>query len=130
MSTLRFLVASAAFAAIIASCSLSSAQEPAGRWAGRWSTYKEDGRGHQGTVRANLKSNGDGTYQGTFAGRFAVVVPYVYRATVVQDGDMLYSNKRLGPFGSYQMQLQHDPGSLSGGWTTGKDSGGIIMYRR
>lgn len=107
-----------------------TAQEPAGRWAGRWTTYKENGRGHQGTLRANLRPNGDGTYQGTFAGRFALVVPYVYRATVVQEGDMLYSTKRLGPMGSYEMQLQHYPGSLSGGWSAGKSSGGIQLYRR
>jgi hypothetical protein len=106
------------------------ADEPAGRWAGRWTTYKENGRGHQGTLRVNLHSNGDGTYQGRFAGRFAVVIPYFYRATVVQGGDMLYSSKRLGPFGSYQMQLQHAPGSMSGGWSMGSESGGILLYRR
>ena len=120
----------ALFLAVLPMSTTSTAQEPAGRWAGRWTTYKENGRGHQGTLRANLKPNGDGTYQGTFAGRFAVVVPYVYRATVVQEGDMLYSTKRLGPMGSYEMQLQHYPGSLSGGWSAGKSSGGIQLYRR
>jgi hypothetical protein len=106
------------------------ADEPAGRWAGRWTTYKENGRGHQGTLRVNLQSNGDGTYHGKFAGRFAVVIPYFYRATVVQEGDMLYSSKRLGPLGSYHMQLQHAPGSMSGGWSMGSESGGILLYRR
>lgn len=115
---------------ILFSARLSWSQEPAGKWAGRWSTYKENGRGHQGTLRVNMRPNGDGTYQGSFAGRFAVVLPYFYRATVFQEGDMLYSNKRLGPFGSYQMQLQHSPGSLSGGWTMGSEAGGILLYRR
>lgn len=107
-----------------------NAQEPAGRWAGRWTTHKENGRGHQGTLRVNLRPNGDGTYQGLFAGRFAVVIPYFYRATVVQEGDTLSSSKRLGPFGNYQMYLHHAAGSLSGGWSMGSDSGGIQLYRR
>lgn len=133
MSSTRNLFVAVCLALFLVMLPMSSAltaQEPAGRWAGRWTTYKENGRGHQGTLRANLKPNGDGTYQGTFAGRFAVVVPYVYRATVVQEGDMLYSTKRLGPMGSYEMQLQHYPGSLSGGWSAGKSTGGIQLYRR
>jgi hypothetical protein len=106
------------------------AQEPTGRWAGRWTTYQPNGRGHQGTIRANLRPNGDGSYQGTFSGRFFVVIPYFYRATVVQDGDMLYSTKQLGPLGNYQMQMLHSPGSLTGSWTTGDQSGGIMLYRK
>lgn len=110
--------------------SLGQAQEVAGRWSGRWTTYSENGRGHQGTLRANLQPKGEGTYRGTFSGRFAVVIPYFYRADVVQIGDTLYSEKRLGPFGSYTMQLQSYPNSLNGHWTTGKHSGGINLYRR
>lgn len=109
---------------------VAKAEEPAGRWVGRWTTYKENGRGHQGTLRANLRPNGDGTYQATFAGRFAVVLPYFYRATVTQQGDTLYSTKRLGPLGNYQMELEHAPGSLSGGWSMGSESGGILLYRK
>lgn len=127
---LRFFVVGSILVTITTQPERSFGQEPAGRWAGRWTTYSENGRGHQGTIRANLRPNGDGTYQATFAGRFAVVIPYVYRATVVQENDMLYSSKRLGPFGQYEMQLQHSPGSLSGEWAAGKESGGLQLYRR
>lgn len=121
--------------ALTLGCNISTsptaqADQPSGRWVGRWTTHKENGRGHQGTLRVNLRPIGDGTYQGSFAGRFAVVVPYFYRATVYQSGDMLYSSKRLGPFGNYQMQLQHLPGSMSGDWSMGSESGGILLNRR
>lgn len=105
--------------------------ELAGRWQGRWTT-ESDGvrRPHQGTLRMNLRPLGDGSYQGTFVGRFAVVIPYAYRARVQRVGDTLISSKRLGPFGSYDMQLHPGPGgTLQGGWSAGSERGGIRLRR-
>lgn len=105
--------------------------ELAGRWRGQWTT-QADGvrRPHQGTLRMNLRPLGDGSYQGTFVGRFAVVIPYAYRARVERVGDTLTSSKRLGPFGSYDMQLRPGPGgTLQGGWSAGSERGGISLRR-
>lgn len=106
------------------------AQELAGRWKGTWSTYSQgEKRPHHGTLRVHLRSQGNGTYQGTFAGRFAVVIPYFYRASVTQYGDSLISTKRLGPFGEYRMELHHQPGSLDGHWSAGGKAGGIRLSK-
>jgi len=66
-------------------------------------------------------------YQGLFYGRFALVVPYVYRAPVTRVGQTLYSEKRLGPLGSYRMVLQQSPGQIFGNWSAGSQSGPISM---
>jgi hypothetical protein len=108
------------------------AQDPiAGRLSGRWSTHPRSSaliqRPHSGTLRVNLKPNGDGTYQGTFAGRFAVVMPYFYRAKVVDQGGYLTASKRLGPMGEYRMQLYPNANGWQGNWTAGKSSGSIVL---
>jgi len=111
--------------------SISQANDLSGRWQGTWTTFPQGtSRPHQGTLRVRLRDRGDGTYQGTFAGRFALVIPYLYRGTVYQHGDTLTSTKRLGPFGEYQMQLQHAPGTLSGTWSAGNSAGGIQLRAR
>ncbi len=104
------------------------ADELSGRWHGRWTTFSQgESRPHQGTLRIRLRDRGDGTYQGTFSGRFALVIPYVYRSTVYQHGNTLTSSKRLGPFGEYRMQLQQTPGSLRGTWSAGNSAGSIQL---
>ncbi len=110
---------------------VSLAQDLSGRWHGTWTTFSEgESRPHRGTLRIRLRSQGDGTYQGTFAGRFAVVIPYFYRGTVYQYGNTLASTKRLGPFGDYRMQLQHAGDRLGGTWSAGKTAGAIQLRAR
>ncbi len=107
------------------------ADEFAGKWQGRWTTDSQDGRrGHQGTLRMSLRPQADGSYQGTFAGRFAVVIPYVYRARVERVGQTLVSSKRLGPFGNYTMHLSPWNSELRGHWSAGSETGGIRLRRR
>jgi hypothetical protein len=104
--------------------------DASGRWKGRWTTYQPDnGRGHRGTLRVRLKRQSDGSYQGFFAGRFAVVIPYFYRAKVYQHGNVLHSTKQLGPFGNYDMRLYYQPGSLNGTWSAAGDTGSIRLRR-
>jgi hypothetical protein len=99
-----------------------------GRWKGTWTTHRPNNqRAHHGTLRVRLTPQANGTYRGVFAGRFAVVIPYFYRATVYQQGNRLQSTKRLGPFGNYDMQLMHQPGSLSGTWSAGGETGSIRL---
>lgn len=94
------------------------------RWAGRWDSPSQ---GHTGTVRMRLRQIDANHYQGLFAGRFAVVIPYVYRAPVTRVGNTYYSEKRLGPLGSYRMTLQSGYAGLSGSWSAGSSSGPIYL---
>jgi len=124
----RFFVLSCLAYLLFADCRVSVAQDLSGRWRGTWTTFSQgESRPHQGTLRIRLRSQSDGTYQGTFAGRFAVVIPYVYRGTVYQHGSTLVSTKRLGPFGDYRMQLQHSGERLGGTWSAGSSAGGIQL---
>ncbi len=107
------------------------AADASGRWKGTWDTNGSTRRSsHHGTLRVRLKSEGNGTYRGLFAGRFAVVIPYVYRAKVYQHGNRLISTKRLGPLGEYRMVLTQQSGQLGGYWTAAGESGTIRLRRR
>lgn len=107
------------------------ADEFAGKWRGRWTTETQGNRrGHEGSLRMNLRPQADGSYQGTFVGRFAVVIPYAYRARVYPTPDGLVASKRLGFLGNYDMNLVPAPnGSLRGGWTAAGERGGIFLSR-
>lgn len=124
----RFFFLSCLALFLFLNCQGLSAQELSGRWRGTWTTFSQgESRPHRGTLRVHLRSQGNGTYQGTFSGRFALVIPYVYRGTVYQHGSTLVSTKRLGPFGDYRMQLQHSGERLDGTWSAGNSSGGIQL---
>lgn len=115
-----------------------------GSWKGRWTSSPQlnrhrhirrghGGRGHGGTLRVRLQRldsrGGRPAYKGTFAGRFAVIIPYFYRTTVYQEGNQLYADKRLGAFGSYKMHLSSSHGRMHGRWQAGKQHGTIRLAR-
>lgn len=111
--------------------SIKAQDQFAGRWKGSWTSFANARhREHGGPLRVRLKPNGDGTYRGLFAGRFAVVFPYLYRAEVQQYGNQLVSVKRLGPLGEYRMVLQGTGAGMNGRWNAGGESGAIQLKRR
>ncbi|QDT11057.1 hypothetical protein [Planctomycetes bacterium K23_9] len=57
------------------------ADSPQGKWKGRWLS---DGSGHNGTLGAHIRPTGPTSYRAVFYGRFAVVVPFIYRANLQQ----------------------------------------------
>ena len=100
-------------------------------WRGRWTSNATARRAeHGGPLRVRLKPTGPGKYQGTFSGRFALVIPYFYRADVHQYGNTLHSTKKLGPLGEYQMTLHQGGPALSGTWQAGEHRGRIQLSRR
>ena len=108
-----------------------SAHEFGGTWKGRWKAdASESRRAHGGTLRIRLRPAGNGVYHGTFAGRFAVVIPYFYRAEVYQVGNELRSTKQLGPFGEYRMSLQSFGESMQGSWSASGHHGTIQLRQR
>ena len=121
----------------VACCTGVCAQEtvgtsPQGLWQGRW---KSESTGHSGPMRVTITPTSQGTYQARFAGRFAAIIPFAYRAELIpqstQDGQtILTSSKKLGPIlGSYQMQTQITGDVLSGGFQAAGDRGSILMRR-
>ena len=130
----RFLATLAMFACFVSLGVTQdlNAQDLSGVWRGRW-TADATSRlpEHGGALRMRLTPTGPGTYDGRFSGRFAVVIPYFYRAEVQQCGSQITSSKRLGPMGSYTMQLSPSTHSrsLTGRWNAGKHRGSIRVAR-
>jgi len=119
----------------LVACSASAiAQEgnPQGRWSGRW---QSESTGHSGPMNVSIRPTSNGNYQARFTGRFALVIPFAYRAELVpqttsQGQTVLTSSKKLGPIlGSYQMNTQIIGDSLSGGFQAAGDRGTITMRR-
>ena len=108
----------------------SSADEIAGKWKGRWSSGST---GHSGPMRARVTPTDNGTYKAVFAGRFAGVIPFIYRAEMVPvqtwDGITYKTEKRLPLLGSYQMQTAVHGNLLNANWSAVGDTGQVQMFR-
>jgi hypothetical protein len=110
---------------------VSFAADPvSGRWVGRWSS---DANGHSGPLRATLSPTPSG-YSATFAGRFAGVVPFVYRTplqVVGTSGDVVYlsAERRLPFFGTFRTDAVVSPSSFDATFRSGKDSGRFTLTR-
>jgi hypothetical protein len=108
------------------------AESPVGTWKGQW---QSGANGHKGPMRAKISMKSDGSYQARFAGRFALVIPFVYRTDLHPSVDgagntVLTANKPLGPIlGSYQMQAQVNGSQMSGNFQAAGDNGSIRMTR-
>lgn len=126
----RFCLPTIAFMLLTLS-PLCSAQDASGVWRGSWSADATARRPeHGGPLRVRLIPTGPNSYQGRFSGRFAVIIPYFYRAEVYQQGNYLYSTKSIGRMGQYEMRLQNCCGQMSGRWSAGNQSGNIRLRRR
>lgn len=62
--------------ALLGVCSLASAGELSGKWAGMW---EDDGSGHAGPLKAHISRNCDGSYHCRFHGRFMKIIPFCYK---------------------------------------------------
>jgi len=107
-------------------------ENPVGVWRGKWSSGST---GHQGPMRVAIRPGANGTYQATFTGRFAVIIPFAYRATMVPTADAygnlrLSSSKKLGPMmGNYTMSTAVIGNQLQGSFSAAGDRGTIRMNR-
>ena len=109
---------------------VSNADEPTGRWKGRWSSGSS---GHSGPMRARITPTANGTYKAVFAGRFAGVIPFLYRAEIVPvqtwDGVTYTTDKKLPLLGSYRMQTAVTENFLKANWSAVGDTGQVQMQR-
>ncbi len=108
----------------------ATAQSPAGRWRGEWSSGST---GHQGPMRANIRPQSNRAYSARFSGRFFVVIPFTYRVDMVPafpGSTQLVADKKLGPvMGSYRMQTVFGSQSMSGQFQAAGDNGTVQMRR-
>lgn len=102
----------------------------AGRWVGQWSS---DANGHRGPLRATLTPTATG-YDARFAGRFALVVPFVYRThlDVVGSGGeavFLAAERRVPLFGTFRTDAVVTPWGFDATFRSGRDSGRFTLTR-
>jgi hypothetical protein len=119
-----------ALSMLLVLASFCHAENPIGRWQGDWSSITTN---HRGPMKADIRSNGDGTYSARFAGRFLVVLPFVYRVDLVpscENPSIFVANKSLGPLlGSYAMQTSFWQQTMNGRFQAAGDYGVVNMRR-
>ncbi|MCC9603204.1 hypothetical protein LOC67_21865 [Stieleria sp. JC731] len=117
--TLTFLFATPSFAG-----------GPSGRWTGSWTSQSS---GHHGALRARIRQVDSDTYRAIFAGRFAVVVPFVYPAKLERvpgTCNCYRSNTRLPLMGDYRMTAHISSGQFSAVYNSKNDRGIFRMTQR
>lgn len=120
-----------ALAALLALPAVSVAADPyAGRWVGQWSS---DANGHRGPLRATLTPTATG-YDARFVGRFAGVVPFVYRTRLTAVGSsgeavLLAAERRLPLFGTFRTDAVFTPWGFDATFRSARDSGRFTLTR-
>lgn len=101
-----------------------------GRWVGQWSS---DANGHNGPLKATLTPT-NGGYNARFSGRFAGVIPFVYRSRLdvvgrAEDTVFLAAERRIPLFGTFRTDAVVTPWSFDATFHSGRDSGRFTLYR-
>jgi hypothetical protein len=111
-------------------CGTSVASDASGVWRGGWYSAPT---GHRGPLNAKIRQVSPDRYEALFYGRFFVVIPFAYRATldrVPGTADLYHSSKRMPIVGNYQTTARISGGSFQATFNSGKDSGTFQMSRR
>ena len=122
---------SAVIIAMLAAAETAKAQSPQ-RFVGEW---RSDKSGHHGPMRAKLTPTAGG-YDMLVAGRFAVVIPFVYRthleiAESTPEGPRLVAEKKLPLFGgSFKTGGVLTVDGLIADYSALKDTGKVTLRRR
>ena len=103
--------------------------DASGVWRGQWFSHPT---GHRGPVNATIHRVSPDCYEATFYGRFFVLFPFAYRATlhrVPGTADLYESAKRMPLVGTYRMTARISGNHFEANFTSGKDSGVFRMTR-
>jgi hypothetical protein len=92
-------------------------------------SWQSQSTGHSGAMR--ITPQGDGSYSAVLAGRFAKVIPFVYRSELHPTANGTYqSNKQLGPIlGEYRMQATINGSYFNAAFQAAGDQGSFTMKR-
>ena len=118
-------------AAVLLFPAVGLAADPlSGRWSGYWIS---DANGHRGPLKATVSPSPSG-YDVRFTGRFAKVIPFVYRShldVVGTSGDttILAAERRIPLFGTFRTDAAVSPTSFDATFRSGKDSGRFVLSR-
>lgn len=104
------------------------AQGASGVYRGGWQSSTT---GHRGPMNVRLRQQSNGEYRALFTGRFAGVIPFVYRAKLAPTGvpGHFVSERQLPLMGTYRMSAVIGPGGFYASYTSRKDVGSFQMRR-
>lgn len=114
---------------MIACVQSAEAASPKGHWRGRWTSQST---GHQGPLKAHIRQLDHDTYRAVFVGRFFVVIPFAYPATLERvpgTCNQYSSTQRLPLVGTYRMNAWVTPHHFHAQFQSGNDSGTFQMSR-
>jgi hypothetical protein len=104
-----------------------------GGWSGQWSS---ESSGHKGPLQARISENPAGDYRIAFRGRFFVVFPFRYTATLSPVGTgangevYLAGEKRLGfGLGTFSTTAVATPATFDAEYHAKRDHGRFILRR-
>jgi len=108
-----------------------AAVDASGCWSGYWISCTT---GHKGPISAKICKIGDTCYEAHFRGRFALINPFRYTATLQvtgHEGDKLFlcSSRRLPLLGTFQMNAVATPTDFTADYSARDDQGRFIMKR-
>ncbi|MEO1529058.1 MAG: hypothetical protein AAFX06_26870 [Planctomycetota bacterium] len=109
--------------------SAATAADPSGRWRGSWTSRST---GHRGALRARVRQVDANTYRALFAGRFAVVVPFLYPAKLERvpgTSDCFRTTTRLPLLGEYRMTAHVSRNRFYAVYSGGKENGIFDLSR-
>jgi len=106
--------------------------EAAGCWSGYWISCDT---GHKGPLSAKICKISDTCCEAHFRGRFALVIPFRYTATmqvVSAEGDklILSSSRRLPLMGTFTMTATVTATEFRAAYTSRNDHGEFVMQRQ
>lgn len=107
------------------------ATDPAGCWSGMWTSCTT---GHKGPLSARICKVSDTCYEAHFRGRFALIIPFRYTATMQvtgREGDKVFltSSRRLPLMGTFQMDAVVTPTDFTADYSSRNDRGQFVMKR-
>ena len=102
-----------------------------GTWKGTWTS---SANGHTGPLNARIDADNGNSVVVHFRGRFAKIVPFVYRSQLSlvsedEQGTLLEGTQKLPLFGTFTTRATVKDGQFFATFQSGKDTGEFRMTR-
>lgn len=116
---------------VLAGTPAFSGEVLSGSWKGTWTS---SANGHTGPLNARIETGNGNTVVVHFRGRFAKIVPFIYRSqlSVVSEdeqGTHLEGSQKLPLFGTFSTRATVKDGQFFATFQSGQDSGEFRMTR-
>jgi len=114
---------------LLVTLGFAEAETPSGKWSGYWVS---DVNGHNGPIKARFSELEDGTLRVCFTGRYAKVIPFLFRTQLTaveqEDGTHYTVEHSLGRrWGTFSLDAQITDGQFVARYDSADDHGQFIL---